>query len=65
MNYLSSLAMAMLVTLSNAQDDRGEETIPGLGARKQEVLGQGADSLDLAIAMLETTTMTTDYDYGK
>lgn len=45
-------------------DDRGTETISGLGARKQEVVNAGGNTRDLAIAMLETTTMTTDYTYG-
>ncbi|KAJ5699955.1 hypothetical protein N7536_002968 [Penicillium majusculum] len=45
-------------------DDRGTETIAGLGARKQAVVDAGGNTRDLAIAMLETTTMTTDYTYG-
>jgi hypothetical protein len=35
-------------------DDRGSETISGLGARKQEVLNAGGNTRDLAIVMLET-----------
>ncbi|KAJ5158793.1 uncharacterized protein N7500_008444 [Penicillium coprophilum] len=45
-------------------DKRGNETIAGLGARKQAVLDAGGNTRDMAIAMLETTTMTTDYTYG-
>ncbi|KAK2759079.1 hypothetical protein FQN54_003178 [Arachnomyces sp. PD_36] len=65
----SSIAFALTtafsgLTCSLAQTDRGNETIAGLGARKQEVLAAGADTLDLAIAMLETTNMGTDYPYG-
>ncbi|KAI9935132.1 hypothetical protein ASPWEDRAFT_116569 [Aspergillus wentii DTO 134E9] len=45
-------------------DDRGNYTVAGLGARKQEVVGAGGTTRDLAIAMLETDTMTTDYTYG-
>ncbi|KAJ5827297.1 hypothetical protein N7447_004060 [Penicillium robsamsonii] len=45
-------------------DDRGNETIAGLGERKQAVLDAGGNTRDMAIAMLETTTMTTDYTYG-
>ncbi|KAJ5382976.1 hypothetical protein N7517_000887 [Penicillium concentricum] len=45
-------------------DDRGTETIAGLGTRKQAVLDAGGNTRDMAIAMLETTTMTTDYTYG-
>ncbi|KAL2835497.1 hypothetical protein BJY01DRAFT_238820 [Aspergillus pseudoustus] len=44
--------------------DRGSETVSGLGQRKQAVLNAGGNTLDLAIAMLETKTMTTDYTYG-
>lgn len=35
--------------------DRGNETISGLGTRKQAVLGAGGNTRDLAIAMLETS----------
>ncbi|KAL2842388.1 hypothetical protein BJY01DRAFT_249071 [Aspergillus pseudoustus] len=45
-------------------DDRGSYTVDGLGSRKQEVTAAGGTSQDLAIAMLETETMTTDYTYG-
>lgn len=48
----------------SARDDRGTEIVSGLGARKQEVTGAGGNTRDLAIAMLETNTMTTDYTYG-
>ncbi|KAF7585351.1 hypothetical protein BBP40_011166 [Aspergillus hancockii] len=44
--------------------DRGSETVGGLGQRKQAILNAGGNTLDLAIAMLETKTMTTDYTYG-
>lgn len=45
-------------------DDRGNQTIAGLGARKQEVTSAGGNTRDLAIAMLETQNMSTDYTYG-
>ncbi|CAP81003.1 hypothetical protein E8E15_004825 [Penicillium rubens] len=45
-------------------DDRGTQVVAGLGARKQEVVAAGGNTRDLAIAMLETNTMTTDYTYG-
>ncbi len=45
--------------------DRGSYTVGGLGSRKQAILGAGGNTLDLAIAMLETERMTTDYTYGK
>ncbi len=47
------------------RDDRGSYTVSGLGSRKQAILGAGGNTLDLAIAMLETEHMTTDYTYGK
>lgn len=50
--------------LATRDDSRGNETISGLGARKQAVTGAGGNTRDLAIAMLETKTMTADYTYG-
>ncbi|KAF4767674.1 hypothetical protein N7455_006979 [Penicillium solitum] len=44
--------------------DRGSYTVAGLGARKQEIVNAGGNTRDLAISMLETDTMTTDYTYG-
>ncbi|KAL4756450.1 uncharacterized protein BDW70DRAFT_154190 [Aspergillus foveolatus] len=44
--------------------DRGSYTVSGLGQRKQAILNAGGNTLDLAIAMLETEGMTTDYTYG-
>ncbi|KAL2856847.1 hypothetical protein BJX68DRAFT_263379 [Aspergillus pseudodeflectus] len=44
--------------------DRGSYTVSGLGSRKQAILNAGGNTLDLAIAMLETETMTTNYVYG-
>ncbi|KAJ5121119.1 uncharacterized protein N7515_009080 [Penicillium bovifimosum] len=65
---LVSALLSSPVAGSNAvvarADDRGTEIISGLGARKQAVLDAGGNTRDLAIAMLETTTMTTDYTYG-
>ncbi|OJJ08479.1 hypothetical protein ASPVEDRAFT_144601 [Aspergillus versicolor CBS 583.65] len=45
-------------------EDRGNSTVSGLGARKQEIIAAGGTSQDLSIAMLETDEMTTDYTYG-
>jgi hypothetical protein len=42
----------------------GSYTISGLGARKQQILNTGANTLDLAVAMLETDTMQANYTYG-
>ncbi|KAL2130988.1 hypothetical protein VTI74DRAFT_5691 [Chaetomium olivicolor] len=44
--------------------DRGSYTVSGLGQRKQAILNAGGNTLDLAIAMLETERMSTDYVYG-
>lgn len=41
--------------LAARDDDRGNETISGLGTRKQAVLAAGGNTRDLAIAMLETS----------
>lgn len=35
-------------------DDKGHYTVSGLGDRKQAVLNEGGNTLDIAIAMLET-----------
>jgi hypothetical protein len=43
---------------------RGITTVPGLGHRKREVVSTGGNILDLAVAMLETDTMTADYIFG-
>jgi hypothetical protein len=42
----------------------GSYTISGLGSRKQQVLKAGASTLDLAVAMEETSTMQANYTYG-
>ena len=42
----------------------GSYSISGLGQRKQQILNSGGNTLDLAIAMLETDNMTTNYAYG-
>jgi hypothetical protein len=69
MLFSKSLATSVLVLAAgifpaSAQDDRGSYTVSGLGARKQAILGAGGNTLDLAIAMLETENMQTDYAYG-
>lgn len=50
---------------TRAAGDRGSYTVSGLGSRKQAVLNAGGNTLDLAIAMLETEGMTTNYAYGE
>ena len=37
----------------------------GLGLRKQAVLNAGGNTLDIAIAMLETENMQATYAYGQ
>ncbi|OOQ87357.1 hypothetical protein PEBR_17147 [Penicillium brasilianum] len=75
LTFLSALAIVPSVfsasvagiagkSLGARDGDRGHYTISGLGARKQAVLKAGGNTQDLAIAMLETNTMTTDYTYG-
>ncbi|KAF2023703.1 hypothetical protein EK21DRAFT_118495 [Setomelanomma holmii] len=75
---LSAFATALLATgasaaaipepaTSNALQARqqtGSYTISGLGQRKQQVTAAGANSFNLAIAMLETERMDTSYAYG-
>lgn len=60
----SVLALAASIVPASAQDDRGSYTVSGLGSRKQAILNAGGNTLDLAIAMLETENMQTDYAYG-
>ncbi|KAJ5099275.1 hypothetical protein N7532_006276 [Penicillium argentinense] len=72
LTFFGALALIPAVTsspvtgykLAARDDKRGNETVAGLGARKQAVTGAGGNTRDLAIAMLETTTMTADYTYG-
>ena len=59
---LAAVSIPLLV--GDEPTDRGSYPVPGLGQRKQELLAAGADSLDLAMAMLETETMTAQYPYG-
>jgi hypothetical protein len=47
------------------EDKRGSYTVSDLGSRKQAILNAGGNTLDLAIAMLETEKMQTNYKYGK
>ncbi|KAJ9486230.1 hypothetical protein VN97_g7116 [Penicillium thymicola] len=45
-------------------DKQGSYIVHGLGDRKQEILKAGGNTRDIAIAMLETNNMTTDYKFG-
>ena len=61
---LALLAAVLLAPAPARAADRGSYTVSGLGSRKQAVLNTGGTVLELAIAMLETDTMTTNYTYG-
>ncbi|RYN30746.1 hypothetical protein AA0114_g12253 [Alternaria tenuissima] len=75
---ISAIASAFLVTAASAatipqaasskdleaRQQTGSYTISGLGSRKRQVTAAGASSLNLAIAMLETERMNTNYAYG-
>jgi hypothetical protein len=47
-------ALAAPTTDMTKRADRGSYTVSGLGQRKQAILNAGGNTLDLAIAMLET-----------
>lgn len=46
---------------SNSGGGCGTYTVSGLGARKQQILNSGGGTWELAIAMMETERMSTDY----
>ena len=56
---------AVPFAIKTRADDRGSYEVSGLGSRKQEILQAGGSTLDIAIAMLESDTMQTDYAYGQ
>lgn len=66
---LSVLSASVLAGPTNlmprAAGDRGSYTVSGLGLRKQAVLNAGGNTLDIAIAMLETENMQATYAYGQ
>lgn len=51
-------------TSLQARQQTGSYIISGLGQRKRQVTAAGANSFNLAIAMLETERMDTNYAYG-
>lgn len=53
-----------IVCPGNSGKGCGVYQVNGLGARKQAVRNAGGNVLDLAIAMMETEGMTTNYAYG-
>lgn len=42
----------------------GSYAVGGLGGRKQQILAAGGNDLDLAVGMLETEHLQSDYPYG-
>ncbi|KAJ6143111.1 hypothetical protein N7471_002564 [Penicillium samsonianum] len=73
LSLFASLALVSAVVSSPAAglnsnvaraDDRGSYIVPGLGDRKKDILNAGGNTRDMAIAMLETNKMATDYTYG-
>lgn len=57
-------ARQTLTCPGNSGKGCGMYTYGGLGSQKQAVRNAGGSSLDLAIAMLETEGMNTNYPYG-
>lgn len=60
----SVLVLAPLVAAAPMKRSTGSYTVSGLGARKRAVTAAGGTDLDLAIAMMETENMQTNYPYG-
>ncbi|KAG9118941.1 hypothetical protein FRC07_006273, partial [Ceratobasidium sp. 392] len=60
----SLLVIAPLVEAAPMKRNSGSYTVPGLGNRKKAITAVGGNDLDLAIAMLETENMQTNYPYG-
>lgn len=56
LSLLSLLPMALgsVIFHPRQSNDRGNYTVPGLGERKAAVLAAGGNTMDMAIAMLET-----------
>ncbi|KAG6364618.1 hypothetical protein INS49_006221 [Diaporthe citri] len=61
---LGGTALALPTAELEARQNSGSYTIAGLGARKKQITAAGANTFDLAIAMLESEHMTADYAYG-
>lgn len=65
MFFSKSPALSFLLALARIEDSRGNYTVAGLGERKGGILAATGSKLDLAIAMLETENLGTNYAYGK
>ena len=61
---LNMTRSSTVVRAASCPSTCGSYNVPGLGARKQQILNTGGNSLDLAIAMMETETMQANYTYG-
>ncbi|KFY07977.1 hypothetical protein V492_06650 [Pseudogymnoascus sp. VKM F-4246] len=59
-----STAVAALTCPANSGGGCGEYSVSGLGSRKQQLRTSGGSAKDLAIAMMETERMDTNYAYG-
>ncbi|GAN11672.1 conserved hypothetical protein [Mucor ambiguus] len=62
--HIFSSLFVLFTIIATVLADNGHYTVPGLGKRKQQILKNGGTTLELAIAMLETDNMTTQYVYG-
>lgn len=62
--FLLTIGALASVLPERAADRRGSYSVNGLGTRKKAILTAGGNTLDLAIAMLETDDMKTDYPFG-
>ena len=59
-----SLPTTSIDTRSLQKKDSGSYTVSGLGSRKQAIINAGGNVFDIAIGMLETENLGTDYTYG-
>lgn len=64
LNIFSSFFILFAIIATVLAAENGHYPVSGLGKRKQEILNNGGNTLDLAVAMLETDDMTTNYVYG-
>ncbi|CAO3699480.1 hypothetical protein G6F70_000055 [Rhizopus microsporus] len=64
LKVITLLFLVAVALVTAATTDRGHYTVHGLGKRKQQILKAGGGIWDLAIAMLESDHMITDYPYG-
>ena len=58
------LVLTPLIAAVPMKRSTGSYTVSGLGSRKKAITAAGGTDLDLAIAMMETENMQTNYAYG-